>query len=117
MSKDVMPKINQVALSGVVAVDAVSTWCDGEPVLKVKLDTMRPYRDEDDAWQEEKSQFDLIFYGGAVELYSGKLPRGTQVFVTGWLRSFTTPVEHYCRAPGRADVVVRHIQILGENGG
>ena len=112
MSQLKMPAINQVALSGRVVQDPDFRLTEnGIPRLSARIAVNRPYRDRHDAWQEETSFFDIILWQKAAESFSERLSKGTPVFVTGRLRSYTWRDAQDNTHSG-VEVQVRNLQLL-----
>ena len=112
MSQLKMPAINQVALSGRVVQDPDFRLTEnGIPRLSARIAVNRPYRDRHDAWQEETSFFDIILWQKAAESFSERLSKGTPVFVTGRLRSYTWRDARDNPHAG-VEVQVRNLQLL-----
>ena len=107
-----MPSINQIALSGRLVQEPDFRLLDnGTARLSARIAVNRPYRDRNDAWQEETSFFNIVLWQRAAERFAERLHKGSPVFVTGRLRSSTWRDEED-NPHSRVDIQVRHLQLL-----
>ena len=107
-----MPSINQIALSGRLVQEPDFRLLDnGTARLNARIAVNRPYRDRNDAWQEETSFFNIVLWQRAAERFAERLHKGSPVFVTGRLRSSTWRDEED-NPHSRVDIQVRHLQLL-----
>ena len=109
-----MPNINQVAISGRVVNDPDFRFMDdGQARCRARVACCRSYRDRNQQWQEETSFFDVVIRGRSAESLwqSGRLLKGTPVFITGRLQSLTYRDDHD-QPQQRVVIQVRNGQIL-----
>jgi len=112
MSELKMPAINQVALAGRLVQDAEVRQSDnGISRLSARLATNRPYRDRNGEWQEEASFFTIVLWQKQAEYFADRLHKGTPVFVTGRLRSFSWKDKEE-QPHSIVEIQVRNLQIL-----
>jgi len=84
---------------------------NGVARLSARIAVNRPYRDRNDVWQEETSFFNIVLWQKAAELFAERLHKGTAVFVTGRLRSYTWRDEAE-NPHSRVEIQVRNLQLL-----
>ena len=109
-----MPNINQVAVSGCITTDPDFRFMDdGQARCRARVACCRSYRDRNQQWQEETSFFDVVIRGRSAEALwqSGRLLKGTPVFVTGRLQSLTFRDDND-QPQQRVVIQVRNCQIL-----
>ena len=112
MSHLKMPAINQIALSGRLVQDPDYRVLDnGSTRLSARIAVNRPYRDRNGDWQEETSFFDIVLWQKSAEIFANRLSKGSPVFFTGRLRSYTWR-DGQDQPRSRIEVQVRHLQIL-----
>ena len=112
MSELRMPAINQVSLSGRLAQDPEFRFTEsGVARLSARLAVNRSYRDRNDEWQEESSFFNLVAWHKVAEYASDRLKKGTPVFVTGRLRSYSWRDEDQ-NPHSLVEVQARSVQVL-----
>lgn len=107
-----MPAINQVTVAGRLVQDAEFRITDnGTARLTTRIAVNRAYRDRTDEWQEESSFFNVVVWNQLAERLADRLKKGTQVFLSGRLRSASwrdddeTP--HYL-----VEIQARSLQVL-----
>ena len=112
MSELRMPAINQVSLSGRLAQDPEFRFTEsGVARLSARLAVNRSYRDRNDEWQEECSFFNVVAWQKVAEYASDRLKKGTPVFVTGRLRSYSWRDEDQ-NPHSLVEVQARSLQVL-----
>ena len=106
--KTKMPNINQVALSGRLVQTPVLCTSEKEGIrLSVRIAVTRPFRDDQDQWQEHVSFFHAITHGKSAEHFAECLSIGTPVFITGRLVNPGSEANE-------VEIHVRNLQILEE---
>lgn len=109
MSKCRMPRINQLAVSGLID----GAPCQREGFVEVRIACQKSHRDATGAWVEETSYITarvrgkvaLSIVGMGDATYPGPLTEGLPVFATGRVRSL--PDDH-----DRLIMEVRNIEVL-----
>lgn len=90
MSELRIPAINQVALAGRLVQDPEFRITDnGSARLTGRVAVNRAWRDRNDEWQEDTSFFNLVMWNRLAERMADRLKKGTPVFVSGRLRSYS----------------------------
>ena len=100
-----MPNINQVALSGTVLSEPVADFdVEGqEDCLSFTLSNVRAFRDEEDQWQSETTEFPIKLHGNVARSFANLIDEGDPLFITGRLHNRPDDLMH-----------VRSIQILNK---
>ncbi len=112
MSELRMPTINQVALAGRMVQDPEFRITDGGTArLTARIAVNRAWRDRNDEWQEDTSFFNIVLWNRLAERLSDRLRKGSPVFVSGRLRSYSWRDDdenpHYL-----VEIQARSLQIL-----
>lgn len=112
MSELRMPTINQVALAGRMVQDPEFRITDsGTARLTARIAVNRAWRDRNDEWQEDTSFFNIVLWNRLAERLSDRLRKGSPVFVSGRLRSYSWRDDdenpHYL-----VEIQARSLQIL-----
>ena len=110
------PAINQVAISGKLSAEpefrqpeADTTRC----LFQVAVN--RPYRDDNDEWQQETSFVPVSVQGKLAEMTVERLTKGSSIFLTGRLAS--RPIDGPDGKRVVLEVFARHIQFLDKKEG
>ena len=112
MSELRMPLINQVSLTGRLTQEPeLRSTEKGVAHLRLRLACNRPYRDRQGEWQEETSFFNIVLWDKLATYGAERLHKGTPVFVSGRLRSFSW--KDADETPhSLVEVRARHLQLL-----
>ena len=112
MSELKMPAVNQVTLTGRLVQDPEFRHREnGVARLSARLAFNRPYRDRNGEWKEETSFFNIVAWQKLAEYYAGRLAKGTPIFVTGRLHSYTWKDADE-NPHSQTEIQVRSLQLL-----
>ena len=90
MSSLKLPSINQVALSGRLTQDPEFRFTEsGTAKLSFNIASNRSYKNKNEEWQEEVTFVPVTVWGKSAEYFAEKLFKGSAIFVTGKLESYS----------------------------
>ncbi len=111
-----MPNINQISLTGRLVQDPEFKITEGGTArLSGRIAVNRPYRDRDGQWQTEASFFNIVVWREFAESLADRLRKGTPVFLSGRLRSFSWKDSEE-NPHSMVEVQVRTLQVLERSG-
>jgi len=80
--------LNQHTIIGFIGKDAETKFLpNGTPVVKFSVATKKSWKDENGDWQDKTQWHNIVAFGKGFESMSGRLLKGTHVFVQGELRT------------------------------
>lgn len=107
-----LPNVNMVMLAGRLVQDPDFRYTPtGIPVVRLRIASDRPYRDQGGEWQRETLFIDVIAWRALAERMQRQVHKGSPVLVEGYLRSRSWETEEGMRR-SVIEVVARRIQIL-----
>lgn len=111
-----MPNLNVVFLAGRLVQDPDFRYTpSGVPVVRIRIASDRPYRDQTGEWQRETLFIDVIAWRALAERMQNQVRKGSPVLVEGYLRSRSWETEEGLRR-STVEVVARKIQVLEKMG-
>ncbi len=107
-----LPNLNVVMLAGRLVQDPDFRYTpSGVPVVRLRIASDRPYRDQSGEWQRETLFIDVIAWRALAERMQSQVRKGSPVLVEGYLRSRSWETEEGLRR-SVVEVVARRIQVL-----
>lgn len=105
------PSINQVAISGRLTQDPdfrITESCKALTTFTIAVN--RNYKDKEDQWQQTTTFVPISVWNNLAELAADQLKKGSAVFITGRLNSWSCESEKGKKTI--LEIVVRNIQFL-----
>ena len=108
-----MAYLNQVQLIGNLGkTPELRYMSNDDPVVNVGLATTKKFKDRDQAAKEHTEWHNLVVYGPLAEIFAKYLQRGSEIFVSGELRTRKW-VDSQDITRYMVEIVVDNMQMLG----